>query len=109
MDGQTIEGYHSFLKAMESYRNKEKVFSEISQWIRASGSGISAYIQYEKGRSWPIDLDNWLEYIEYIYPEENHYELTCELINFIENLILSDIKFFSLPRKNKVIQEHFNL
>ena len=98
------EKYKHILEIIASFQNGEINFHEYRQYME--GLYIGYELDYE-GDEWSDDLDNWLELIEYTYPEKDWYELGCSLGNFIQNAIENEPCPLKLPENDRVIRDHF--
>jgi len=98
-------GYERLLSAMTRFRNHEIDFDEFSQWVRGYASSIGENLCYKTKGDFYFTIDNWLEYIEYCYPESDRYELACSLALFLEKAILEETKPLQLPLTDRVVRE----
>ena len=92
------------LKVISQYRSKEIGFNDLRNWIVPCTIELESKLGYDR-RNLQNDIDNWFEYIEFVYKQEDRRELTLSLIGFIETVIRNEPKPIVLPVGDRVVQE----
>ena len=99
----TLNKYNNLLEVIKKYRDKELPFSELASWMRGSGSSVGYELDY--AGDFGNHMDAWLELIEFCYREDERYELSLSVCDFIENAILNEPRPLELPKTDRVLKE----
>jgi len=102
-----LSGYELLLDAIARFRRRDIDFDEIRQWIVGYAGRVGDALDYNGDLY--IATDNWVEFVTYVYSEDDRYELGCSLCLFFEKAIMEEPRPLKLPLSDRVVSEYLNV